>query len=229
MSGPRFGSYFLAGSHDRFALASIVPEIDQVVVGLKLVSFLDPIISGDAAKNLETIVLPIYRQMDPEILALGSEMGQAYDDVWGRSFDAGHYYLATPPRGLTGSPAIIFVHGSAGNFVSYLWALRSLSQQHGFAVAHPSFGFGMWSRKGGVEAIESPAWRDRSILVLEGAEDDRVPQMYADRVVAQLRAKGALVDYRVYEGHDHFLLFSALDRAVADLAAWATSPAPGQE
>jgi predicted esterase len=50
-------------------------------------------------------------------------------------------------------PAMIFLHGSAGNFKAYIWLLSRIAEERGMVVIAPTFGFGNWREPGGVEAI----------------------------------------------------------------------------
>lgn len=156
-SSARYASVHLAEPGSRWALGHLVPERDQVAVGVRLVQLVDRATTSTEAASIAELVLPLYRAMaeEPELEALGSALPQAYAQVWGQRFDEGHLFVARPPgERRPGRPALIFLHGSAGNFRSYVYALRALSAEHGWVVAHPSFGFGLWDRPGGVEAIE---------------------------------------------------------------------------
>jgi pimeloyl-ACP methyl ester carboxylesterase len=46
-------------------------------------------------------------------------------------------------------------------------------------------------------------------LILEGDADRNVTPAFVERGVAALKEEGVKVDYRVFPGHDHFLMFSA--------------------
>jgi len=41
-------------------------------------------------------------------------------------------------------PALIFLHGSAGNFLSYTYVLSGLAQSEHMVLIAPSYGFGSW-------------------------------------------------------------------------------------
>jgi poly(3-hydroxybutyrate) depolymerase len=71
--------------------------------------------------------------------------------------------------------AIVFLHGSAGNFKAYTWIWSQLAEEQGFVIIAPSFGFGNWRQPGGCEAvlraIEDAASQvdiDRSQIYLTG-------------------------------------------------------------
>lgn len=162
----------------RFSLTNVVPEIEQVNVGLTLIPYLDQIIAHQQARRLASFILPAYREMeaDPEFHRLGSAMGWAYAEVLGRPFDVGHYYLYIPRNRPPGPlPAILFLHGSAGNFKVYTWAWSRFAEEHGYVIISPSFGFGNWYRTGGVQAAEramsdaeTVVWLDEERIYLAG-------------------------------------------------------------
>ena len=49
-------------------------------------------------------------------------------------------------------PAILFLHGSAGNFKAYTWVWSEFAEAYGYAIIAPSFGFGEWQRPAGSRA-----------------------------------------------------------------------------
>jgi len=153
----------------RFAVANLVPEIDQIKFGSYLVPAVDPILNRESAARLRDISMRLYRPMeaDPAYRALGSAMNYAYDDI-----DSGHFYEYVPPRAPGEElPALLFLHGSAGNFKTYFYLFRRFADQERFILLCPSFGFGNWYEPGGVEAIE----RVRVHAVNElGADPSRV-------------------------------------------------------
>lgn len=138
------------------SLLRAIPEIDQVAVGVRVIPLLDPIIDRRAAQRLADITLPIYREMeaDPAVVELGSVMPHAYANLFGERDDSGHLYQVLPAQTSSSTEALIFLHGSAGNFKSYAWVLAELAARRGMIVVCPSFGFGEWSHQGGLEAVE---------------------------------------------------------------------------
>jgi pimeloyl-ACP methyl ester carboxylesterase len=158
----------------RFSLTNVVPEIEQINVGLALIPYLDPIIDRRQARRLSSLILPAYREMEagPEFHRLGSAMGWAYAEVLKRPFAIGHYYLYVPRNHPPGPlPAILFLHGSAGNFKVYTWAWSRFAEEHGYAIIAPSFGFGNWYRSGGVQAVEQALADARTAVSLD---DERI-------------------------------------------------------
>ena len=76
----------------------VVPEIDQLKVGLCLLPFGDPYVDFAQAAQLRARVLPTYDEMDKDadFCDLGSVMGMAYRELFHMEFRSGHYYLFLP-------------------------------------------------------------------------------------------------------------------------------------
>jgi predicted esterase len=156
--GSPAGSVFIGSSgFARCSPANVVPEIDQIKLGTFLVPAIDPILTLSGGARLRDVALPLYREMelDPAFHAMGSVMHHAYADLFGGASDAGHlyYYVPTHAPGER-LPAVVFLHGSGGNFKSYLWAWKRLADRERLVIVSPSFGFGNWDRAGGEEAVE---------------------------------------------------------------------------
>jgi pimeloyl-ACP methyl ester carboxylesterase len=176
LDGARAQSRFVGDgvSLPRFSLTNVVPEMEQINMGLALIPYLDPIIDREQARRLASFILPAYREMEtnPEFHRLGSAMGWAYAELLGQPFDVGHYYLYVPQnRPSDPLPAILFLHGSAGNFKVYTWAWSRLADEQGCAIIAPSFGFGNWYQAGGVRAVKR-ALSDAEMVV--PLDDDRI-------------------------------------------------------
>jgi hypothetical protein len=123
-----------------------------------IMPYLDPILTRDQARRVSVFTLDLYRDMerDPDFHRLGSAMGWAYAELLGQPFDVGHYYLYVPRnRGSGPSPAIVFLHGSAGNFKAYTWLWSRLAEEQGMVVIAPSYGFGNWDRAGVVAVLRA--------------------------------------------------------------------------
>jgi pimeloyl-ACP methyl ester carboxylesterase len=94
-------------------------------------------------------------QGDPAFAGMGSVSTWAYFDLVGLPFVT-HHYVALAPRRAEDRPGratIVFLHGGAGNFACYWYALSPLAREHGHMLVVPSFGFGDWHARGGMEAI----------------------------------------------------------------------------
>jgi len=144
------------GRFQRFTIANIIPETEQMNLGLLVMPYLDPIFSREQAQRVGPFTLELYQAMenDPDFHRLGSVLGWAYGEVVGLPFDKGHYYLYVPQNRPAGPlPAIVFLHGSLGNFKTYTWVWAKFAEEHGYVIIAPSFGFGNWSRAGGDEAV----------------------------------------------------------------------------
>lgn len=144
-------SVFLKGEFDRWSVANVVPEVDQLKLGTYLVPFVDPFIDRAQAARLRGLVLDQYRDMneDQAFPPLGSVMGFAYADR-----DVGHLYVFAPPGGTSNRPVLIFLHGSGGSFKAYFHIFYELAKGQNMVLVCPSFGFGNWHQAGGVEAID---------------------------------------------------------------------------
>ncbi len=164
---PCVGSRFPGESgFRRWSLFNLVPEADQMGLGLFLAPLLDSRMTRERMAHYRPPVMQLYDEMerDPDFRLLGSVRDRAFADPLGEPFDVGHYYWYAPPHPAGSElPAIVFLHGWVGNFKLYLWAWKRFADQHGFAIVCPSFGFGHWQRAGGAEAVE----RARQIAVQE--------------------------------------------------------------
>ncbi|MCB9763505.1 MAG: hypothetical protein H6739_27305 [Alphaproteobacteria bacterium] len=184
-AGAPLQSVWLDGDRFRpWALANVVPEIDQFTLGSYLVPFLDPYIDGAQAARIRETFQHIYRPMrqDPAFVALGSGMPMAYSDLPGLPRDRGHLYVYTPASRPEGAlPVVLFLHGSAGPFKGYQWVWAELAEAEGWAVVSPSFGFGHWGDPAGVDTV-------RRALDYIAAN----PRLDADRVVLAGLSNGGL-------------------------------------
>jgi pimeloyl-ACP methyl ester carboxylesterase len=148
--------YLLGGGPSRLAPTNLVPEVDQLVLATWLVWIPDPIMSFASAARLRGAIRSAYaRGDDAETRALGSALGDAITDR-----DTGRMYVYEPSHGpAERRPAMLFLHGSAGSWKGYFQSLREVAEARRMGLAQPSFGFGNWSRDGGLEAVErARAW-----------------------------------------------------------------------
>ncbi len=140
----------------RYSFANLIPEEEQFNLGWRVMPYADPILTPEQAKQAAIPTFILYEEMaqDPHFTRLGTVTGWAYNELIGRPFNKGHYYLYTPPNQSTEPlPAIIFLHGAAGNFKSYFWLWSKLAEQESYIIIAPSFGFGNWRQEGGVTAV----------------------------------------------------------------------------
>ncbi len=149
---------FLGGRNHfhRYSPLNIIPEVDQVSVGLHLIPFGDPYVNSAKARRMRSLTLPAYKHMeqDPDFRELGSAMGSACRDLLHLSFRNGHYYLFLPETAPDERiPCLIFLHGMGGNIKPYFWTLSQLSTRTKCAVVAPTFGIGLWQKEGSAELV----------------------------------------------------------------------------
>lgn len=144
-------------SYQRYALGALLPEVDQFMLGFRLITAVDPLFTGKQARSLADLTRTIYEDLesDADFHALGSVMPGAYDELWSREFDHGHYFLYVPPRLDRKSPAraLVFLHGSGGNFKAYTWLLSRVADECGMVLICPSYGMGNWDSQAGIHAV----------------------------------------------------------------------------
>lgn len=143
-------------SFPRYTLANIIPEIEQINLGFVVMPYLDRLFTTEQARRVAPFTLALYRDMenDPDFHQLGSVMGWAYAEVLGLPFEVGHYYVYIPKNRPAGPlPAIIFLHGSFGNFKTYTWVWSKLAEREGLVIITPSYGFGNWHSADSVTLI----------------------------------------------------------------------------
>lgn len=158
-SGARVRNCYVGGSEDyqRYALGALLPEVDQFMLGFRLVTVVDPLFTGKQARSLAGLTKTIYADLeaDADFHALGSVMPGAYDELWSRKFDHGHYFLYVPPRldRRSPAPALVFLHGSGGNFKAYTWLLSRVADECGMVLICPSYGMGNWDSQAGIHTV----------------------------------------------------------------------------
>jgi pimeloyl-ACP methyl ester carboxylesterase len=276
--------------YQRQALGALLPEVDQFMLGFQIVPALDPLLTWRQTRTLAAETRTIYAALeaDEDFHALGSVMPDAYDDLWGLRTPPPHYYLYIPQHldRRTRAPALVFLHGSGGNFKSYVWLLSRIADDLGMILVAPSFGMGDWDAKrapslvakvladaarrapldesrmhlvglsnGGLgvsrlaasaiadrfcsltflspvcdqAALKTPAfrlaWNGKPVLVISGAEDDRVPLSYVKESVAILKTAGASVEFSIYDDANHFLFFSHRERCLPEMKDWLSTAA----
>lgn len=157
--GARVQNRYVGGAwhYPRRALGALLPEVDQFMLGLKLIPAVDSLFTMKQARSVTGLLRTIYGELeaDADFHALGSVMPDVYDHLWGRQFDRGHYFLYVPPRldRKTPAPALVFLHGSGGNFKAYTWLLSRVADECGMVVIAPSHGMGNWRAPGGTRAV----------------------------------------------------------------------------
>jgi pimeloyl-ACP methyl ester carboxylesterase len=140
----------------RYSPLNVIPEVDQVSVGLHLVPFGDPYVNSAKARRMRSLTLPAYERMeqDPDFRELGSAMGEACRDLLHLNACNGHYYLFLPETAPNERiPCLAFLHGMGGNIKPYFWTLSKISSRMKCAVVAPTFGMGLWQRDGSAEFV----------------------------------------------------------------------------
>ena len=118
----------------------------------------DPFLTREQANHVSVFTMDLYREMEQEqpFHELGSVMGLAYAELLGQPFGAGHYYLYAPQQENSAPlPAIIFLHGRAGNFKTYTWLWAKLAKAESFVIIAPSYGFGNWDEAGATSVLQA--------------------------------------------------------------------------
>jgi predicted esterase len=149
---------FLGGASKfhRYSPWNIIPEVDQMSVGLNLVPLGDPYVDFAKGRRMRSLVLSTCQRMEqePDFRELGSAMGLAYRDLLHIEFRNGHYYLflpeTTPDERV---PCLVFLHGMGGNIKPYFWVLSRISTRTKCAVIAPTFGMGFWEKEGSAEFV----------------------------------------------------------------------------
>jgi hypothetical protein len=139
--GSRLASQFYPpASYPRFSPFNILPEIDQIRLGAILAPQVAARMGPETTQRVLSVTMPIYREMrsDPEMGALGSVMHLAFTNARG----AHHWQYIPRHRPGDKLPLLVFYHGSAGNFASYLWFWRQAADRLRVAVVLPTMGAG---------------------------------------------------------------------------------------
>lgn len=143
--------------YDRYSLGSILPEIDQIHLGYAVAVALDPFFTRRQRNELSAMTDPMYAGIgaDPDFNAVGSALPSIYREIRFGEFRDGHYFHYIP-AGVDRTkpmPALVFLHGSGGNFKAYTWLLSKVADELGITLIAPSFGMGNWEKAGGYETI----------------------------------------------------------------------------
>ncbi len=146
-----------AWHYDRFSVGSFIPEIDQIHLGYAAAVAFDPFFTRQQRRDLAAMTDTMYAEIgaDPDFTAVGSALPSIYRELSFQEFRDGHYfhYIPAGVDRTKPTPALVFLHGSGGNFKAYTWLLSKIADELGITVIAPSFGMGNWEKKGGYEAI----------------------------------------------------------------------------
>lgn len=143
--------------YERFAFGNVLPEIDQIHFGYAAALAFDPFFNREQKRELSAMTDAIYAEIaqDAEFQTCGSALTTIYDEVTFTEFRDGHYFHYIPPKldRTKPAPALVFLHGSGGNFKAYIWLLSQVADQTGCTVIAPTFGLGNWEKRGAYETI----------------------------------------------------------------------------
>ena len=145
------------GRYIHWSIGSLLPEIDQIHLGYAAAVAFDPFFTRQQRSELSAMTDVMYAEIsaDADFTAVGSALPSIYREICFEEFRDGHYFHYIP-AGVDRSkpaPALVFLHGSGGNFKAYVWLLSKLADELGIIVIAPSFGMGNWEKRGGYEAI----------------------------------------------------------------------------
>ena len=143
--------------YKRFHPGGALPEIDQLNLGFPSALVMDPYFNRAQFRELSAMTNAIYGEMrrNPEFESCGSALSSIYDEMASFEFRNAHYYHYIPASidRTKPSPALVFLHGSGGNFKAYVWLLSKIADRIGCTIVTPSFGLGNWEKHGAYEAI----------------------------------------------------------------------------
>lgn len=157
--GSRISSRYADGGRHgwRVGVGNVLPEIDQIHCGFAAAVVLDPLFNRRQKQGLAAETDALYDEMarDPEFRACGSAMPSIYREILGFEFRDGHYFHYIPPQIDRSKPssALVFLHGSGGNFKAYTWLLSKVADRVGCTVIAPTFGLGEWEKPGAYAAV----------------------------------------------------------------------------
>lgn len=137
-----------ASAEPRWFPTQWVPEEDQLSVGFRLMSVADQLFTANQATRLSAMTAEVRREYDTaeDFRGLRSSLSWMYAEVAGWRRDGGHAF-ACVPSGIDRTkpqPALVFFHGSGGNFRAYLWVLSRIAEETRRVVIAPTDGLGNW-------------------------------------------------------------------------------------
>lgn len=222
----------------RFSLPIIVPEKEQINFGYRLMPLVDPFLTREQARRVSIFTWQLYDEMeaDPHFRELGSVLGWAYAELGQRPFNVNHYYLYVPQsqqNTTEPNPAIVFLHGSGGNFKPYSWIWSKFAEAEGFVIIAPSYGFGNWDEEGitAVQAALQDAMSKTAIdpnqLYLAGLSNgglgaskvaSRFPELFQGVIFLSPVMDTAVVDsdpyHQAWNGRPHLVITGEQDKRI---------------
>ncbi len=143
--------------YSRSSIGTLMPEIDQIRLGYAAAMTIDPYFDRAQRRELSTMTDAIYAEMehDSGFRAVGSALPAIYREMSFSEFRDGHYfhYIPASVDRTKPTPALVFVHGSGGNFKAYVWLLSKIADELGITIVAPTFGMGNWEKRGAYDVI----------------------------------------------------------------------------
>lgn len=143
--------------YDRTGLSNLLPELDQIHLGYAAARVIDPLFTRKQQQSLAQMTDELYAEMQTheDFTTAGSALGSIYQELTFAEFRDGHYFHYIPKSldRRKPAPALVFLHGSGGNFKAYTWLLRQVAEEVGCTLIAPSFGLGNWNRAGASRQI----------------------------------------------------------------------------
>ncbi len=209
----------------RVSPANLVPEIDQLKLGSYMFQLIDPLLGAKHGVRLRNLVLDVYRDMDKDekFRDAGSALGMCYGDIFLGMREKLHFYEYVPRHlGRKPYPALIFLHGSMGNFKGYMWVLKGLADSMGVAIIAPTYGCGNW-------------YLDRECSVLNAvyAYCRSNPELDPDKIILAGLSNGGTGVTRAVKDHGHryagvILLSAVVERGVISDPAFIANAVDGR-
>ena len=122
-------------------------------------------------------------------------------------------YCASHPRM---DPSRIYLAGlSNGGLGVCLAAGRSPDAYRGVILISPVLDLmALFAHQSGA------SWKNKPVLILHGAADNRVPLAYVGEAAEEMRSAGMRVESQIYDGQSHFLFFTIRDKVQDRIGSW---------
>lgn len=149
--------YSGSANYKQWSISSFVPEVDQLLCGVALIPMIDPYFGRNQASDLRTDIVGIYQalEQEPDFHEVGGVLGLCYKQMLSGRDRSGHRFEYIPENTNEPMPAILFLHGSLGNFKGYQWVWKSFADANSVAVISPSYGYGEWRTRRGLAEVKA--------------------------------------------------------------------------
>ena len=160
-----------SGWAGRLSPTRVLPEQDQLALGFFLALPTDPLLTLPQVLQLRRLTADLYRELDADsdFRGLPTALPAMYASLWSADRASRDGFVYVPPsldRRIP-APALIFLHGSGGNFKAYLWILSRVADATGSVVIAPNNGFGQWSSADTPAIVASALARTRQFVPLD--------------------------------------------------------------